>query len=167
MTTRTVTLVIGPVGAGKTTWALRQMRRGDYLVDGDRLLAALQPPGEPLWDARGSALRRWLVTAVTAYLGGVSTLYLTAGGATRREREAAWLTTCWQPQSTRRRLVIVLPPDAETALARIRTDVASGQRPRTTRREVWEQMARGWYGRLQWPDADEADEIDVISSTAP
>lgn len=141
-----VELVTGPPGSGKSTLARERMRRGDVLLDMDRLSAALC--GDE-YDRPATlypvlcAARNAAVEAIKASrrLETVAYVVSTASSRLGRMRERA----DWNGE-TLALTVLEVPP--ATCLARI----AAQQRAGTT---DWKALVEQWWREYQRPGSDE------------
>ena len=90
------TVVYGAPGSGKTTYALKQMRRGDVIIDFDLIFSAIsgrQPHDKPAnllklaWDIRDDVYKR-----VIEHREEVGKIWIIIGGAKRADRNmlASW-----------------------------------------------------------------------------
>jgi predicted kinase len=87
----TVTVVCGPPGAGKTTYVLSRAKRGDLIVDLDRIFEAVS--GLPLYD-KPDALAPFVWQARDAILdrlsrpSDITNAWIITSGARRKDRAA-------------------------------------------------------------------------------
>jgi len=87
---RKVTIIYGPPGAGKTSYALKQMRRGDIIVDLDRIFMALS--GRDMHDKPANllgmvlAIRESIFAEIERNIAELNHVWITMGGAKRHER---------------------------------------------------------------------------------
>lgn len=135
-----LTLVIGPCGAGKTTWA-RSHRPEDYHPDAEHLTRTLvaTPERHRLHPHIRALGRRLLTTAVEHLLAGGHPVCVTVRGATRAER--AVYTTMAIRHTTGTHVVRLLTPP-EVCIRRAQADP---DRPPTSQR-AWPDIVDNWFG---------------------
>lgn len=147
-------LVIGPCGAGKTTWlAAQPWPRGWFTVDLETVLDVVQA-GPRSYTPAARALARVMFDAALGHAAqrGLN-VAVTATGATRRERAA--VLDRFPPARYCRTIVIVRPDDPELPIARAMADPL---RPRSAR-AGWRAIVERWYRRWEPVTPDEADLI--------
>lgn len=140
-----VELVTGPPGSGKSTLARERMRRGDVLLDMDRLWVALT--GLEEYDRPTSLLPlvRGARDGVLMRLGntvGLRRAVVVACAGSRIDRINTGRLTAWPTSLT------VLEVPADECLRRI----AAQQRAGTT---DWKALVEQWWRDYQRPGADE------------
>lgn len=140
-----VELVTGPPGSGKSTLARERMRRGDVLLDMDRLWVALT--GLEEYDKANHLLPlvKGARDAVLARIGSVAGLQRTvmvACAATRGQRVNARRLTAWPTSLT------VLEVPAAQCLRRIKAQGRKGT-------QDWKALVEEWWGSYQRPSPDE------------
>ena len=148
-------LVMGPCGAGKTTYA--QATYPDYAQpDREWLLRALSPDRQihyyPAWNAVTTRLHREIVVLLAER--GMN-MVITLGGATQKER-AIWcdiLRSNFYHVSG-----VLLRVRPETTLARALADPA---RP-TTSRSKWKVITDHWYRDWEPVASDEFEGYEEI-----
>lgn len=139
---RRLTVVAGPPGAGKTTYALKHMRRGDLLIDHDRIFAALT--GLPTYDRPDNLwpIVRYTLAVLRRQALRSSIRTWIVGGFPRPSDRAVYLAPPWNAR------VIVLTSSPEICMQRIR----SQERPEPDR---WDAAVREWFSRYRPTSHDE------------
>jgi 5-methylcytosine-specific restriction protein A len=142
-----LTIVCGPVAAGKTTWVRAHAAPGDLVLDLDQIAAEMAGSSPRGWDAKwiGPALR-----ARNDVLGSLSR----PGSGWRR----AWLILSepdrdrrqWWHDALKPQRIVVLETQPATCMERVRLDP-----DRAVRRESQYQAISGWWGRYSRRDGDE------------
>lgn len=149
----TVILVIGPCGAGKTTWIAQQagQRAGEWFTaQAELLLDAVQVTTRSRRHYSPAARQFGRVlyhAAMSQALATRRNLYLEAGGATRRER--ACLLDPFRASGYRIEIVACVPDTPATALDRIRSDQRRPGHP------YWRVLVERWYQQYELVEADE------------
>ena len=139
-------LIIGPCGAGKTTYArdaYPQHAQPDY----ESFIRALTPDGALHYDVTLRAIAgRIQRDAARDLLKRGRAVCLTSGGATRTER-ATWIALAHDAGAVV--LCVWLVVDEATCLARAQSDIT---RP-TTSKGKWAQIVHNWFARYEPIDA--------------
>lgn len=150
-------LVIGPPGAGKTTWIAAQDWPGRWFsVQAEALLGAVQMgPRRYTNDAR-AIMRALAATTIEQAARRRVNVVIEGGGETVRARAA--LLARFPAPEWRRRIVAIVPADPAIAIARAKADPL-----RPPSRWVWEAIVRNWYRRWEPVGADEADLVEWIA----
>lgn len=148
-------LVIGPPGAGKTTWARAELARLPgvwYLADAEELLRATRPVAG--WPTGARPLQKALyATVLRVAAERALSLIVTAGCPTRVERERLLLPF----RTTHGTTILTLLPPVDVCAARARADPL---RPASSR-GWWPTQIANWY-RLYEPVA--AAEANVVAA---
>jgi 5-methylcytosine-specific restriction enzyme A len=145
-----VTIIAGPPGAGKTTYARKHMQWGDLIVDVDGLYAALS--GLP-WYEKPQALLPFVLEARDAVLDRLQG---------ESEVRHAWVITSEADAEKRRRLaqrlaagvVIVMETSASDCIKRIAQDER-----RAEHAQLWGELVNQW-----WKDYSPNEGERILSS---
>lgn len=147
-----VWLVIGPCGAGKTTWIRDHCPENKWTIEYEALLDAVQC-GRRSYTPTARTFGRVLWQAAVAHVvARQMSCAIEIGGATARERSQVLCQFArWH------REIVALVPDPAVAVARAMRDPL---RPRTTR---WGPIVARWYARYEIVRPAEADRITILS----
>lgn len=149
-----VVLVIGPCGAGKTTWiAAHPWPRGWFAIQREPLMDAVQTGPRSYTPAARTFSRVLYWAAIDHAAARGLSVAIEAGGATRRERAA--ILDRFPAPAWHREIVAIVPADPADPIARAKADPL---RPRTSR-SAWGEIVANWYRRYEPVAPDEADAL--------
>lgn len=144
-----INIVSGPPGSGKTTYVLKNKKRGDVVIDIDLLFQAFT--GLPMYDKPEALLGFSIELKRAAILQAcyfhvvhmVSNVWVVVGGAKIEDRYG--ITGQYIPEH-----VYILNPSAEECVKRIASDDR-----RSSRLGLWRRLIRQWKMQYEPHSSDE------------